>query len=139
MPKAAKNSKSAPADNGGENITDDSEQKMPVASDPYAFDADAKKDKLNIGDYSLEQDELFIVGDSEIDDKGLVHHHVSSANDLYTNGIPQIITQVFEVDKDIINQRDSTAEDKLIERIHVIIKFTNVFIIFGFNISKFIY
>lgn len=128
MPKATKNSKSAPVDNGVENITDDSDQKMPVASDPYAFDADAKKDKLNIGDYSLEQDELFIVGDSEIDDKGLVHHHISSANDLYTNGIPQIITQVFEVDKDIINQRDSTAEDKLIERIHVIIKFTNVFI-----------
>jgi len=86
------------------------------------------KEKLNIGDYSIEQDDLFDIGDAEIDDKGLVHHNISSANDLYTNGIPQIITQVFKVEKDIANQRDSTAEDKLIDRIHVLIKFTDVYI-----------
>lgn len=87
-----------------------------------------KKDKLTIGDYSIDQDDLYSIGDAEIDEKGLVHHHISSANDLYTNGIPQIITQVFKVEKDIANQRDSTPEDKLIDRIHVLIKFTDVFI-----------
>ena len=86
------------------------------------------KEKLDICDYSVEQDELFDVGDAEIDDKGLVYHHKSSANDLYTNGIPQIITQVFKVEKDILNQRDSTPEDKLIDRIHTLIKFTDVYI-----------
>lgn len=87
-----------------------------------------KKEKLIIGDYSINQDDLFSIGDAEITDKGLVHHHISSANDLYTNGIPQIITQVFKVEKDIINQRDNTHEDKLIDRIFVSIKFTDVFI-----------
>jgi DNA-directed RNA polymerase beta subunit len=87
-----------------------------------------KKDKLNIGDYSIKQDDLYLVGDVEIKEKGLVHHHISSANDLYKNGIPQIITQVFKVEKDIANQRDSTSEDKLIETIYVLIKFTDVFI-----------
>jgi DNA-directed RNA polymerase beta subunit len=86
------------------------------------------KEKLNIGDFSIKQDDLFLVGDSEIDDKGLVNHHLSSANDLYTNGITQIITTVFKVEKDIDNQRDSTPEDKEIDRINVLIKFTDVFI-----------
>jgi DNA-directed RNA polymerase beta subunit len=87
-----------------------------------------KKAKLHIGDYSIDQADLFMVGDAELDANGLVNHHISSANDLYTNGIPQIITQVFKVDKTIYNQRDSTPEDKLISHIHVLIKFTDVFI-----------
>lgn len=86
------------------------------------------KEKLVIGDFSIKQDDLFLVGDSEIDEKGLVNHHLSSADDLYTNGITQIITTVFKVEKDIDNQRDSTPEDKEIDRINVLIKFTDVFI-----------
>lgn len=91
------------------------------------IESDFEKDKITIGDYSFEQDELYAIGDAELDEKGLVHHHISSVNDLYTNGIPQIITQVFTVEKDIANQRDSTPEDKLIDRVNIIIKFTDVF------------
>lgn len=87
-----------------------------------------KRDPLVVGDYSINQDDLFLVGDAEIEDKGLVHHHIESANDLYKNGIQQIITTVFKVEKDIDNQRDSTAEDKEIDRISVLIIFTDVFI-----------
>jgi DNA-directed RNA polymerase beta subunit len=87
-----------------------------------------KKDKITIGDYKVNQDDLFSVGDAEIDAKGLVDHHLSSGNNLYTNGITQIITSVFKVDKDIANQRSNTPEDNLIDRIHVLIKFTDVFI-----------
>lgn len=103
-------------------LTSDSEVKSEV------IDKSIKKEKLTIGDFSLNQDDLFLVGDAEIDDKGLVDHHLSSANDLYMNGITQIITQVFKVEKDIDNQRTSTPEDKEIERINVLIKFTDVFI-----------
>jgi len=85
-------------------------------------------EKIYVCDYSINQDDLYMVADAELDDKGLVDHHISSANDLYSNGIPQIITQVFKVEKDIANQRDSTPEDKLIENINVLIKFTDVFI-----------
>ena len=86
------------------------------------------KVKLVIGDKTIEQNELYAIGDAEIRDKGLVHHHIFSADDLYENGIPHIITQVFKVEKDIINKRDSTEEDKLIDRIHILIRFTDVFI-----------
>lgn len=84
--------------------------------------------KLQIGDFDIEQDDLLSIGDAEIDSKGLAYHHISSADDLYTNGIPQIITQVFKVAKDIANQRTSTDEDKMIDRVHVEIKFTDVVI-----------
>ena len=87
-----------------------------------------KSDKLSTGDYSINPDELYLVGDAELEEKGLVHHHLSSINDLYTNGIPHIITQVFKVEKDILNTRNITAEDKEIEYIHVEGKFTNVYI-----------
>jgi len=104
----------------------------PVVSEifkPDNFDAkDISKDKITIGDFAIAQDDLFLVGDAEIDDKGLVDHHISSSNDLYTNGIPHIITQVFKVEKEIENKRDSTAEDKEIEKVYIIIKFTKVYI-----------
>jgi DNA-directed RNA polymerase beta subunit len=89
-----------------------------------------RKNKVNldVGDFSVIQDDLYLVGDSEVSEKGLADHHLSSANDLYKNGIPQIITTVFKVEKDIANQRDSTAEDKLIETINVVIRFTDVYI-----------
>jgi DNA-directed RNA polymerase beta subunit len=91
------------------------------------YQSNIKKEKLNIGDYTIQQDDLFLVGDAEVSDKGLVYHHISSADDLYTNGIPQIITQVFKVEKEIENKRDSTSEDKEIDKIFVLIKFTDVF------------
>lgn len=89
---------------------------------------DVKVEPFTVGDYSINQSELYTVGDSELEEKGLVHHHISSANDLYNIGIPQIITQVFKVEKDIIPKRTSTPEDKMVERVHVLIKFTDVFI-----------
>jgi DNA-directed RNA polymerase beta subunit len=100
----------------------------PILEKKDSYTNNSKKEKITVGDFSIDQDDLFLVGDAEIDDKGLVNHHLSSANDLYTNGIPQIITQVFKVEKDIVNQRDSTDEDKEIDQIYVIIRFTDVFI-----------
>ena len=67
---------------------------------------------INYCDYNIEQNDLFLIGDSELNDKGLVYHHISSSDDLYDIGIPQIITQVFKVEKEIINQRNITTEDK---------------------------
>ena len=77
----------------------------------------------------LDQDDLFLIGDAEIDNKGLVHHHLSSSNDLYDIGISQIISQVFnKVEQEIINQRDITVEDKDIEKIFIKVKFKDTFI-----------
>lgn len=77
-------------------------------------------------DYNLKQDDLILVGDAELDDKGLVHHHIQSANDLYEVGIPQIVTQVFKVDLRLENIRRETEEEKNIKFIHLEVRFMNV-------------
>jgi DNA-directed RNA polymerase beta subunit len=72
--------------------------------------------------------DLFSVIDAEIDSKGLVDHHLASINDFYNVGLKEIITKVFQIEKEIDNFRDNTAEDKEITKIHVIINFTDVFL-----------
>jgi DNA-directed RNA polymerase beta subunit len=80
-----------------------------------------------IGDPCLKQNDLILVTDSEIEEKGLVNHHIESMNDLYQNGIHQIITRIFKVEKDIENKRTNTPEDLEIEKINVVVNFTDVF------------
>lgn len=81
-----------------------------------------------IGDPKLRQDDLLLVTDAELQAKTLVDHHIESMNDLYVNGIPQIITQIFKVEKDIENSRTNTPEDLEIDKINVVVKFTDVFL-----------
>lgn len=81
-----------------------------------------------IGDSSLRIDDLLLVSDAEVSEKGLVNHHLESMNDLYQNGVHQIITQVFKVEQDIANRRTNTPEDLEIDKIHVEVKFTDVFL-----------
>lgn len=88
----------------------------------------SSNNKIKYCDYTINQDDLFLVGDSELDNKGLVYHHISSSDDLYDIGIHQIITQVFKVEKEIINQRNITTEDKSIKKINVCVTFDDVFI-----------
>lgn len=82
--------------------------------------------KIDKFDYDIKQDDLYLVGDSFIDQKGLIGHHMESANSFYTNGIEQIITEGFDIRKDIVNRRSITDEDRTIERIHCEVKFTQV-------------
>ena len=84
--------------------------------------------KIEKFDYGIIGEELVLIGDSLLDKKGLVSHHNESANNLYQNGLPQIITQNFKVEKEIVNQRAQTDEDKDISWIHVEVTFSNVVI-----------
>jgi len=81
--------------------------------------AELKAIPLNISefDYEIDADDLFQIGDSLIDQKGLVSHHLESANNFYNNGIKQIITQGFKIQKDIKNERDILPEDRKIKMI----------------------
>ena len=81
---------------------------------------------INKFDYSIDGDDLFLVGDSLINLKGLVSHHLESANNFYKNGIKQIITNGFVIAKDLLNRRSLTDEDKSIDRIHCIVIPTDV-------------
>ena len=76
--------------------------------------------------YNIYDEELFLIGDSLLDQKGLVSHHLESANNLYKIGLEQIITQGFKVERDIVNKRTTTDEDRQIDWIHVEVNFSNV-------------
>ncbi len=76
--------------------------------------------------WDVKPDDLLLVGDSYIDEKGLIGHHIDSANNFYTTGIKSIVTEGFDIRKKIINTRGATAEDRTIERIECEVKFTDV-------------
>lgn len=86
------------------------------------------ENKNLIGDYSLNIDDIFLVGDSVLDEKGLVDHHITSANDLYEIGIPQIITQVFEIKMTLYDIKRISEEEKNIDHLLVNINFSDVVI-----------
>lgn len=87
----------------------------------------AKTLSITSFNHDLEQNDLFLVFDSFLDENGLIGHHIKSANNFYKNGIRQIITQGFDnLYRDIINTRKMTEEDRKIERIHCELKFTDV-------------
>lgn len=77
-------------------------------------------------EYGFSPQDIFTIADAEIKERGLVHHHIDSMNDLYDNGIPQIITQIFSVDKVVENDRNITSEDKEIQTIIAEAKFSNI-------------
>lgn len=82
---------------------------------------------MEVGDFSIDQKDLVLVGDRQIQEIGLAHHNLDSTNHLYENGLSQIITQVFKIEKEVYNTRDKTAEDKQISRIKVEVQFTKVY------------
>ncbi len=74
--------------------------------------------KINTFDFDINPDDLYLVGDSLLDQKGLISHHIESANHFYRHGISQIITQGFRIEKHIMNRRGATPEDNAIHHIH---------------------
>jgi DNA-directed RNA polymerase beta subunit len=72
--------------------------------------------KITQFDYEIDPKFLYLVIDSLLEG-GLVRHHLDSANNFYENGIKQIITQGFRIEKTIYNVLHATQEDKDIERI----------------------
>lgn len=77
-------------------------------------------------DFDVNPDDFFLVGDAMIDEKGLIGHHLDSANNFYTTGIKSVVTEGFDIRKVIINRRAATAEDRTIDRIECEVKFTDV-------------
>lgn len=69
-------------------------------------------------DSDYNADDLYLLIDSLIDKRGLISHHLDSANNFYANGIRQIITQGFKIERDVVNRRSITDDDKEIEWVH---------------------
>lgn len=79
-------------------------------------------------DYDISTDDIFLVGDSLLDEKGLVNHHITSADDLYEIGIPQIMTQVFEINMTLYDIKRVTEDDQNIDHLDIVINFSDVII-----------
>jgi len=81
-------------------------------------------DKIKESSYDnhATKEEMMLANDSYLDKIGLVDHHKTSINDFYQHGVGQIITDVFEIDKDISTVREKDE----IERINLNVKFTDV-------------
>jgi DNA-directed RNA polymerase beta subunit len=84
--------------------------------------------KSIIGDYDIDQDELLLTVDAMIDEKGLISHHIDSCNELYSIGISQIVSHVFEINMSLYDIKRTTPEEQNIDHIDVLIKFSNVVI-----------
>jgi DNA-directed RNA polymerase beta subunit len=79
-------------------------------------------------DYSIEQDDLLLTMDAMIDEKGLISHHIESCDELYTIGISQIVSSVFQIDMSLDDIKRTTPEEQNIDHLDVLITFSNVVI-----------
>ena len=73
-------------------------------------------------DKDVTTDNTFLVGDARLDEIGFVDHHITSFNIFTEYGIKQIITKVFKIERDIV----VTFDEENVERINVIVEFTDV-------------
>jgi len=74
----------------------------------------------------IEPEDLTVLLDSELEYNTPVGHHIESFDSFTSQGINQIVTKLFKVEKTIINERNNTPEDNEIETISYVVKFTRV-------------
>lgn len=74
----------------------------------------------------LQPEDLTIILDSELETNTPVGHHIESFDSFTSQGINQIVTKLFKVEKSILNERTNTPEDNEIETISYVVKFNRV-------------
>jgi DNA-directed RNA polymerase beta subunit len=67
----------------------------------------------------LNTDNIQDIPNAEIAYRGICSDHIDSGNDFIENGINQIMTKTFVIERTIPNERDKTDEDKMIDNIYV--------------------
>lgn len=67
----------------------------------------------------LNSDDMQDIPIAEIAYRGICSDHIDSGNDFIENGIKQIMTKTFVIERTIPNERDKTDEDKSIDNIHI--------------------
>lgn len=97
-------------------------------SKPSKIKKESKESKdIIIGDYDIDQDDLFLVGDAILKEKGLIDHHLNSCSEFYGVGLSQIIEHVFSINLSLYDIKRN-EEDKDIDHLDVNINFSNVVI-----------
>ena len=77
---------------------------------------------------NITSEELQIILDAELEEKGKLAHHLDSMNHFYNNGINQIATHGFVIETTIKNERTKTDEDKLIDSTHILVNITGTYL-----------
>jgi len=85
-----------------------------------------EKTSKHIDSSDLEPEDLTIILDSELETNTPVGHHIESFDSFTSQGINQIVTKLFKVEKTIVNERTNTPEDNEIETISYVVKFNRV-------------
>lgn len=89
-----------------------------------------KKDQIDskkvIRSIDITEDDLISVLDSEIEKSTLSGHYINSFNNFMSSGINQIVTQLFQVEKTMQNERTKTEEDNRIGIISFNVKFNDI-------------
>ena len=67
----------------------------------------------------LSADDMSALSNAEIAYKGACRDHLDSGNDFLTNGINQIMKEIFTIEHTMTNARDKTSEDSQIKTIHI--------------------
>lgn len=70
-------------------------------------------------------DLLRVILDNELSNN-INSHHIKSVNTFYSTGINQIATDTFQINVEVLNERDTTDVDKEIEKIFVDVVITNI-------------
>jgi DNA-directed RNA polymerase beta subunit len=75
---------------------------------------------------ALTEDDMmqFIV--AAVDNEGLVGHNIKAFNDLINEGIPQILTELFDVTNIVKDLREQTEQDRQRESVKINFRFTDV-------------
>jgi DNA-directed RNA polymerase beta subunit len=77
-------------------------------------------------DAGLNVTNLITLPFAELMQNGMVGHHISSMNTFLSEGIEQIVKNLFELSIFIENKRDNLPEDRAIKYINLHVKFTDV-------------
>jgi DNA-directed RNA polymerase beta subunit len=79
------------------------------------------------GDKSpLNSDDLDVIPNAELEYRGICSDHINSGNDFILNGVKQIMTKTFTIERTMVNERDKTEEDKKIDSISIKVNITNI-------------
>ena len=84
------------------------------------------KKETSFNSLDLSPEDLAIVLDSEVDVKQLAGHHIRSFDQFASIGINQIVTELFQVELAMPNERTQTAEDNEISHIQADVRFNRV-------------
>jgi DNA-directed RNA polymerase beta subunit len=80
--------------------------------------------KLNCDE--LRKEDLIVVADAEVSEHGLIDPHMSSFDDFTGSGMPQIVTQLFEVKGSLVSERNKSEEDLKIKTIEYNVTFDKI-------------